>query len=507
MANINRVVLVGNLTRDPELRHTPSGTAVCKLRIAVNTRMKDGATGQWTDKPNYFDVTVWGNQGESCAQYLSKGRPVAIDGRLDWREWDAQDGTKRQAVEIIADSVQFLGTAAPRARASSCPPAPRRGERRLHAGRDRRRHPVLMPPTSRDKRDSSRARPRRQGRPRRCPDPAPQLLLLPREDRRGRLQERGAAAAVHLREGQDPLAAHHRRVPPPPAAARGRDQAGARDGAPALRVRLAMEVILLTDVDKLGLRGDVVDVARGYARNYLLPRRMAEVATPAKVAELARREAQRARHEASTGDQARRSATKLEALELRFDVNAGPTGHALRLGHADGHRRRIWREAQDPRRPAQDPAARLDQAHRPLRDRDRDLRGRDRRACARSSCPRAASCRPRSRRRQRLPRRRRPTGRPRPRRRSTTRGAPRSRPTRSRGAGRARPRRPACPRPSPPTRGRRGRAGTLGQTGEPESAVALRPRARSSGRARTMNPSQDRAGSETRSRHARVTAS
>jgi single-strand DNA-binding protein len=110
VANINRVVLVGNLTKDPELRHTPSGTAVCKLRLAVNTRQKDQATGEWGDKPNYFDVTVWGNQGESCATYLSKGRPVGIDGRLDWREWEAQDGTKRQAVEIIAESVQFLGS-------------------------------------------------------------------------------------------------------------------------------------------------------------------------------------------------------------------------------------------------------------------------------------------------------------------------------------------------------------------------------------------------------------
>jgi single-strand DNA-binding protein len=109
MANINRVVLVGNLTRDPELRHTPSGTAVCTLRIAVNTRRKDGSTGEWTEKPNYFDITVWGNQGENCAQYLAKGRPVGIDGRLEWREWEAQDGTKRQAVEVIADTVQFLG--------------------------------------------------------------------------------------------------------------------------------------------------------------------------------------------------------------------------------------------------------------------------------------------------------------------------------------------------------------------------------------------------------------
>jgi single-strand DNA-binding protein len=107
-ASINRVVLVGNLTRDPELRHTPSGTAVCSLRLAVNTRRKD-QSGQWTEKPNYFDVTVWGQQGENCAQYLAKGRPVGVDGRLEWREWDAQDGQKRQAVEIIADSVQFLG--------------------------------------------------------------------------------------------------------------------------------------------------------------------------------------------------------------------------------------------------------------------------------------------------------------------------------------------------------------------------------------------------------------
>ena len=108
--NINRVVLVGNLTRDPELRSTPGGTPICKLRIAVNTRRKDAQTQQWTDKPNYFDVTVWGQQGENCATYLQKGRPVAIDGRLEWREWEAQDGSgKRQAVEIVAESVQFLG--------------------------------------------------------------------------------------------------------------------------------------------------------------------------------------------------------------------------------------------------------------------------------------------------------------------------------------------------------------------------------------------------------------
>jgi single-strand DNA-binding protein len=107
--NINRVVITGNLTADPELRTLQSGTAVCKLRVACNTRRKDSASGEWVDKPNYFDVTVWGSLGETVAKYTAKGRPVAIDGRLEWREWDTDNGAKRQAVEIIADSVQFLG--------------------------------------------------------------------------------------------------------------------------------------------------------------------------------------------------------------------------------------------------------------------------------------------------------------------------------------------------------------------------------------------------------------
>ena len=107
--NINRVVLTGNLTRDPELRSTPSGTPVCSLRLACNTRRRD-ASGQWVDKPNYFDITVWGAQGENCAQYLQKGRPVAVDGRLEWREWEDKQGNKRQSVDIIADAVQFLGS-------------------------------------------------------------------------------------------------------------------------------------------------------------------------------------------------------------------------------------------------------------------------------------------------------------------------------------------------------------------------------------------------------------
>jgi single-strand DNA-binding protein len=109
-SNVNVVVITGNLTRDPELRSTGSGMSVCDMRVAVNSRRK-GQNGEWIDKPNYFDVTVFGAQGENCSTYLSKGRPVAVEGRLDWREWEAKDGSgKRQAVSIIANSVQFLGS-------------------------------------------------------------------------------------------------------------------------------------------------------------------------------------------------------------------------------------------------------------------------------------------------------------------------------------------------------------------------------------------------------------
>jgi single-strand DNA-binding protein len=109
VANINRVVVSGNLTRDPELRQLAGGNSVCKLRIAVNTRKKDRDSNQWSDVANYFDVTVWGAQGENVAKYLQKGSPLLIDGRLEWREWQAQDGTNRQSVEIIAENTQFIG--------------------------------------------------------------------------------------------------------------------------------------------------------------------------------------------------------------------------------------------------------------------------------------------------------------------------------------------------------------------------------------------------------------
>ena len=114
------------------------------MRIAVNSRRKD-ETGQWVDKPNYFSVTVWGQQGENCAQYLAKGRPVGIDGRLDWREWETPEGNKREAVEVVAESVQFLGSRGDGDGAAYVPAGATGvgAQRGLPGLRNRRRHSVL----------------------------------------------------------------------------------------------------------------------------------------------------------------------------------------------------------------------------------------------------------------------------------------------------------------------------------------------------------------------------
>lgn len=107
MISVNRVVLVGRLTRDPELRSLASGTSVCSLRIACNSSRRE-SDGEYADRPNYFDVSVFGSPGENVSNYMRRGSQVAIDGRLTWREWETANDEKRQAVSIIADVVQFL---------------------------------------------------------------------------------------------------------------------------------------------------------------------------------------------------------------------------------------------------------------------------------------------------------------------------------------------------------------------------------------------------------------
>ncbi len=108
---INRVVLVGRLTRDAETRSLPSGSTVCSLRIACNGGGKRSDAGDLVERPNYFDVSIYGASGDTVARYTRKGSRVGVDGRLEWREWESENQERRQAVSIVADRVQFLDPA------------------------------------------------------------------------------------------------------------------------------------------------------------------------------------------------------------------------------------------------------------------------------------------------------------------------------------------------------------------------------------------------------------
>jgi len=106
VANYNKVILMGRLTRDPELRYTPSGTAVAKLGLAVTNRFKQG--DEWKEEPCYVDISVFGRQGENCSEYLSKGSLVLVEGHLSYRKWETEDGQTRSKLEVISFNVQFM---------------------------------------------------------------------------------------------------------------------------------------------------------------------------------------------------------------------------------------------------------------------------------------------------------------------------------------------------------------------------------------------------------------
>jgi single-strand DNA-binding protein len=115
MASLNKVFLIGNLTRAPELRYTPSGTAVSDLRLAVN-RNYTLQNGEKREETCFLTVVVWGKQAETCGEYLDKGSPILVEGRLQTRDWETKDGQKRSVVEVVAERVQFMGrTKAPAA--------------------------------------------------------------------------------------------------------------------------------------------------------------------------------------------------------------------------------------------------------------------------------------------------------------------------------------------------------------------------------------------------------
>jgi single-strand DNA-binding protein len=126
--SINRVVLTGNLTKDAELKQTAGGMAIVKMRLAVNDRRKNATTGQWEDSPNFIDVTMFGSRGEAVSRFLSKGKQIAVEGKLRWHEWESAAGEKRSGIEVVADDIELLGgrgesgaAGAPRAVASAAP--------------------------------------------------------------------------------------------------------------------------------------------------------------------------------------------------------------------------------------------------------------------------------------------------------------------------------------------------------------------------------------------------
>lgn len=122
MANYNRSLLMGNLTRDPELRYIPSGSAVVTLRMAINRNYKS-QSGEQKEEVTFVNVVVWGKQAENCAEYLAKGSSVFVEGRLQSRQWETDDGQKRSILEVVADRVQFIGKKRGGAEAGSGLPA------------------------------------------------------------------------------------------------------------------------------------------------------------------------------------------------------------------------------------------------------------------------------------------------------------------------------------------------------------------------------------------------
>ena len=444
MANINRVVLVGNLTRDPELRHTPSGTAVCSLRLAVNTRRKDGATGEWTEKPNYFDITVWGNQGENCAQYLAQGpagrRSTAGSSGASGRP---RTGRSARRSRSIADTVQFLGgrdgggergepvrarQAPPRrpTPTSAPPPTTTFRSRGGTRGRKGKRGPEPQAAAAADRRAGASRASSASRRSTRSTTrtSASSAATSPRRARSARAGSAAPAAATSARSRSrssaparwrccrtSPRAATTARAAAAAIAATaatgasasraGRPASGRRQPRPARRGRER----------RARLRAQLPAAARaGRARD-------ARASSPSSRG--ARRSAPATRR--ADVDEAQAIVARLEAAELRFDVKAGPTGSLFGSVTATSVADRLWETQKiriDRRKLELGTIKRIGRYTAPVEVFAR----RHRPSCGCSSCPRAASCRPRrhSKRRQR-PRPRRPKRRTRQRRRPWSR--------------------------------------------------------------------------------------
>ena len=425
--NINRVVLTGNLTADPELRSLPSGTSVCSCASPATRAARTAAPANGRTSPTTSTSPCGARRARTPPAILSKGRPVAIDGRLEWREWETQDGAKRQAIDIIADSVQFLGSRDDASggggfagnggsRGSDVPvdegdfqPAPAGGapatttfrssssEDRHASVTTRAREPRFLMAKARGRGKPVRRRDKRggpgSGRRKPCQHCRDKVEQVDYKDV-------ALAAQVHLREGQDPLAPDHRLLPAPPGPDRARRQARARARAAALRERgrprrraprgaaatatatrrdrPMPEAILLQDVESLGEQGAVVDVSKGYLRNYLIPRKLAQPATKGAIETVRQRQAAEERAAREAVEKAQENVNLLNRTVLTIPQQAGADGRLFGSVTAQDIAERDPRSARPADRQTQRAPAGADQERRHLHGRRRGRRRRHR---------------------------------------------------------------------------------------------------------------------------------
>ena len=332
MASLNKVFLIGNLTRTPELRYTPSGTAVADLRLAVN-RNYTTQGGEKRDETCFLTVVVWGKQAESCGEYLDKGSPIMVEGRLQTRDWETKDGQKRSVVEVVAERVQFMGRSksaagapgAPRSRSRHRPRRGRRGSASSASRRSGRRHHRGGKPFRQRASQSSGAG---SAGARFASSAWTRSSSIDYKDVR-RLRRTSSRSAARSPRGASPGAAPAISVSSPaPSGGRARWRCWPRSpsaGIPSEDMT-AMKIILMDDVPTLGRRGDVRDVSDGYARNFLLPQKLALHATAANLKNIERSRRARTRRPPSYLAGPRSQAQAIEALHFTQRRQASDEG-------------------------------------------------------------------------------------------------------------------------------------------------------------------------------------
>ena len=370
MASYNKVLLLGNLTRDPEMRVTPKGTAVCQFGLAVNRQFKD-ESGQMREEVTFVDLESWGKQAETIAKYLTKGRPLFVEGRLKFDQWDDKaTGQKRSKLKVVVENFQFIGGREPGAS----------GRRRRHARRGRHRPDGRAPCAPRASRHPAQA----PGRPRL------------RRRRAVLTGDAGSAGNVQHTNIEHPTFNFFQPPPPSllilpdshsPSVFNGSSTTNQTfpPGTCNLQPTFIMahtEVLLLKPVEGLGGEGDQVKVRAGYARNFLRPQKLAAELTHANRKHVDALKKRRAEREATELTGAQELAGRLGKLTLAFAVKTGEGGKMFGAITAADLRAKIIEAgvALDKRKlllphPGQDARqARCEDQAAPRRERGADLR-------------------------------------------------------------------------------------------------------------------------------------